>query len=197
MTCPAATSAPIRPFTGTSIIAHRGRALPALLSRTGLHRGGRSQSTGLDGRRQVCGIQYPGSSTAGNGPHVSLGDLARANESATRAHPDRPIGLFALAHGLGGGWQQVIASCWPFLIFSATLTAWRRHSGRDAFFCGHGTRACPLQRDVFRCGCCRSLHPGAATVSRRRPALRLWKYRAEPGLDRRYPASGPGGRPVQ
>jgi len=41
--------------------------------------------------------------------------------------------ICALAHKFGGGWQQVIASFWPFLIYSATLTTWLRHSGRDAF----------------------------------------------------------------
>jgi len=41
--------------------------------------------------------------------------------------------ICALAHKFGGGWQQVIASFWPFLIYSATLTTWLKHSGRDAF----------------------------------------------------------------
>jgi len=39
----------------------------------------------------------------------------------------------ALAHLFGGGWRQVIASLWPFLIYSATLTTWLKRSGRDAF----------------------------------------------------------------
>ena len=39
----------------------------------------------------------------------------------------------ALAHLFGGGWRQVIASFWPFLIYSATLTTWLKRSGRDAF----------------------------------------------------------------
>jgi hypothetical protein len=39
----------------------------------------------------------------------------------------------ALAHLFGGGWRQVIASFWPFLIYSATLMAWLKRSGRDAF----------------------------------------------------------------
>jgi hypothetical protein len=41
--------------------------------------------------------------------------------------------ICALAHKFGGGWQQVIASFWPFLIYSATLTKWLKRSGRDAF----------------------------------------------------------------
>jgi hypothetical protein len=39
----------------------------------------------------------------------------------------------ALAHLFGGGWRQVIASFWPFLVYSATLTTWLKRSGRDAF----------------------------------------------------------------
>ena len=39
----------------------------------------------------------------------------------------------ALAHLFGGGWRQVIASFWPFLIYSATLMTWLKRSGRDAF----------------------------------------------------------------
>lgn len=39
----------------------------------------------------------------------------------------------ALAHRFGGSWQQVIASAWPFLVYSATLTAWLKRSSRDAF----------------------------------------------------------------
>ena len=39
----------------------------------------------------------------------------------------------ALAHLFGGGWRQVIASFWPFLIYSAALTTWLKRSGRDAF----------------------------------------------------------------
>jgi len=39
----------------------------------------------------------------------------------------------ALAHLFGGGWRQMIASFWPFLIYSATLTTWLKRSGRDAF----------------------------------------------------------------
>ena len=41
--------------------------------------------------------------------------------------------ICALAHLFGGGWRQVIASFWPFLIYSATLTTWLKRSGRDAF----------------------------------------------------------------
>jgi len=41
--------------------------------------------------------------------------------------------ICALAHKFGGGWQQVIASFWPFLIYSGTLTTWLKRSGRDAF----------------------------------------------------------------
>ncbi len=39
----------------------------------------------------------------------------------------------ALAHKLGGGWRQVLASLWPFLIYSVTLTSWLKRSARDAF----------------------------------------------------------------
>lgn len=39
----------------------------------------------------------------------------------------------ALAHLFGGGWRQMIAAFWPFLIYSATLTTWLKRSGRDAF----------------------------------------------------------------
>ena len=39
----------------------------------------------------------------------------------------------ALAHKFGGGWRQVIASFWPFLIYSVTLVTWLKRSGRDAF----------------------------------------------------------------
>lgn len=39
----------------------------------------------------------------------------------------------ALAHKIGGGWEQVIASLWPFLIYSATLTTWLNRSSRAAF----------------------------------------------------------------
>jgi hypothetical protein len=39
----------------------------------------------------------------------------------------------ALAHKFGGSWQQVFASAWPFLIYSVTLTAWLKQSGRAAF----------------------------------------------------------------
>jgi len=41
--------------------------------------------------------------------------------------------ICALAHIFGGGWRQVFASFWPFLIYSATLTTWLKRSGRDAF----------------------------------------------------------------
>jgi hypothetical protein len=41
--------------------------------------------------------------------------------------------ICALAHRFGGGWYQVVASFWPFLVYSATLTTWLRHSRRDAF----------------------------------------------------------------
>jgi hypothetical protein len=41
--------------------------------------------------------------------------------------------ICALAHQIGGGWQQVVASFWPFLIYSATLTTWLKRSSRDAF----------------------------------------------------------------
>jgi hypothetical protein len=39
----------------------------------------------------------------------------------------------ALAHKIGGSWQQVFASFWPFLIYSVTLTTWLKRSPRDAF----------------------------------------------------------------
>jgi hypothetical protein len=39
----------------------------------------------------------------------------------------------ALAHVFGGGLRQVLASFWPFLVYSATLTTWRKRSDRDAF----------------------------------------------------------------
>jgi len=41
--------------------------------------------------------------------------------------------ICALAHRIGGGWQQVFASFWPFLIYSATLTTWLKRSAGDAF----------------------------------------------------------------
>lgn len=41
--------------------------------------------------------------------------------------------IFAFAHKFGGGWRQVIASSWPFLIYSVTLTTWLKRSGREAF----------------------------------------------------------------
>lgn len=39
----------------------------------------------------------------------------------------------ALAHKVGGGWEQVSASFWPFLIYSVTLTTWLKHSSKAAF----------------------------------------------------------------
>lgn len=41
--------------------------------------------------------------------------------------------ICALAHKFGGGWRQVFASLWPFLIYSVTLTTWLKCSRRDAF----------------------------------------------------------------
>ena len=41
--------------------------------------------------------------------------------------------ICALAHKIGGGWQQVFASLWPFLIYSVTLTTWLKRSSRAAF----------------------------------------------------------------
>ena len=41
--------------------------------------------------------------------------------------------MCALAHKIGGGWQQVFASFWPFLVYSVTLTTWLKRSHRDAF----------------------------------------------------------------
>lgn len=42
-------------------------------------------------------------------------------------------GLCAAAHGIGGGWQQVLASFWPFLIYSVVLVAWLARSALAAF----------------------------------------------------------------
>ena len=42
-------------------------------------------------------------------------------------------GLCALAHGIGGGWHQVLASSWPFLVYSVVLNAWLPQSNRAAF----------------------------------------------------------------
>lgn len=39
----------------------------------------------------------------------------------------------ALAHKIGGGWEQVSASFWPFVIYSVTLTTWLKRSPRNAF----------------------------------------------------------------
>ena len=39
----------------------------------------------------------------------------------------------ALAHLIGGGWHQVVASFWPFLIYSVMLTAWLPRSPHVAF----------------------------------------------------------------
>ncbi len=39
----------------------------------------------------------------------------------------------ALAHRIGGGWHQVLASFWPFLIYSFVLIAWLPRSNRAAF----------------------------------------------------------------
>ncbi len=36
--------------------------------------------------------------------------------------------ICALAHGIGGGWHQVLASSWPFLIYSVVLVAWLARS---------------------------------------------------------------------
>lgn len=41
--------------------------------------------------------------------------------------------ICALAHKFGGGWQQVLASFWPFLIYSVTLTTWLKRSRGTAF----------------------------------------------------------------
>ncbi len=41
--------------------------------------------------------------------------------------------IFALAHGIGGGWHQVLASAWPFLIYSVVLVAWLARSTIAAF----------------------------------------------------------------
>ena len=39
----------------------------------------------------------------------------------------------ALAHKIGGGWEQVFASFWPFLIYSVTLTTLLKRSNKAAF----------------------------------------------------------------
>jgi len=39
----------------------------------------------------------------------------------------------ALAHGIGGGWHQVLASAWPFLIYSIVLVTWLVRSALAAF----------------------------------------------------------------
>lgn len=41
--------------------------------------------------------------------------------------------ICALAHKIGGGWQQVFASFWPFLIYSVTMTTWLTRSNKAAF----------------------------------------------------------------
>ena len=41
--------------------------------------------------------------------------------------------LFALAHALGGGWRQAIATLWPFLVYSTALYTWLKCSSREAF----------------------------------------------------------------
>jgi len=41
--------------------------------------------------------------------------------------------ICALAHKIGGGWQQVVASAWPFLIYSVTLITWLKRSNGAAF----------------------------------------------------------------
>jgi hypothetical protein len=38
----------------------------------------------------------------------------------------------ALAHRLGGNWRQVVNALWPFLVYAATLIAWRKRSSADA-----------------------------------------------------------------
>jgi hypothetical protein len=38
----------------------------------------------------------------------------------------------ALAHKPGGDWRQVVNALWPFLVYAATLTAWRKRSNGDA-----------------------------------------------------------------
>ena len=39
----------------------------------------------------------------------------------------------ALAHYFGGGWRQVFATLWPFLVYATTLITWLPRSGRGAF----------------------------------------------------------------
>lgn len=55
---------------------------------------------------------------------------------ASRAGPVQIVLLAAIcapAHRIGGGWEQVFASFWPFLIYSLTLTTWLKRFGRAAF----------------------------------------------------------------
>ena len=58
----------------------------------------------------------------------------------SRAIPRRPgvhivvlAAIGALAHRIGGDWQQVLASFWPYLVYSVTLTTWLRRSRSAAF----------------------------------------------------------------
>ena len=39
----------------------------------------------------------------------------------------------ALAHRIGGGWYQVVATTWPILVYATSLALWLRRSARDAF----------------------------------------------------------------
>jgi hypothetical protein len=41
--------------------------------------------------------------------------------------------LFAVAHGIGGGWVQAIVVIWPSLVYSAILVAWWSRSRHAAF----------------------------------------------------------------
>ncbi len=41
--------------------------------------------------------------------------------------------LFALAHGIGGGWVQAVIVFWPSLVYSAILLAWWPRSYHAAF----------------------------------------------------------------
>jgi hypothetical protein len=63
--------------------------------------------------------------------------LARLLELTIPRHRRARIVLLAvicaLAHGIGGGWHQALASFWPFLIYSVVLIAWLPRSNRAAF----------------------------------------------------------------
>ena len=59
--------------------------------------------------------------------------LARILPRQTRLQIAALAVTCALAHKLGGGWRQVLASLWPLLIYATTLTTWLKRSSKDAF----------------------------------------------------------------